>query len=233
MSESLLSREVALRIGLAARELPEPDAGGLLRVIEELVGLPPSAGQLESLKIKDLASAAEGIFAEIEPEILKRVIARLRGEGGYAEQLPEPEPPLSGVSGDAVVRVACASNQGEMLDGHFGSCKRFLIYELAAGQYRLAELRDAGSAPEDQDKNDFRARLISDCQVLMVNSIGGPAAAKVIRANVHPVKKPEVGPAREEVARLAEVVGRQPPPWLAKVLGIDPEERIRISGSEA
>jgi hypothetical protein len=52
-----------------------------------------------------------------------------------------------------------------------------------------------------------------------VQSIGGPAAAKVVRAGVHPVKKPQGGPAR---AVLAELQGRlnSPPPWLAQIMGV-------------
>jgi hypothetical protein len=30
------------------------------------------------------------------------------------------------------IRIACASNRGERLDGHFGSCARFLIYQVSA-----------------------------------------------------------------------------------------------------
>ena len=49
--------------------------------------------------------------------------------------------------------------------------------------------------------------------------IGGPAAAKVVRAGIHPVKIPAAGSARETLARLQETL-RLPPPWLAKVMGV-------------
>ena len=39
------------------------------------------------------------------------------------------------------VRVACASNQGEPLDGHFGSARRFLIYPVSAEENCLTDLR--------------------------------------------------------------------------------------------
>ena len=54
---------------------------------------------------------------------------------------------------------------------------------------------------------------------MYVQSIGGPAAAKVVRAGVHPVKKPTGGPAREI---LTELQGRlsSPPPWLAQIMGV-------------
>jgi hypothetical protein len=46
-----------------------------------------------------------------------------------------------------------------------------------------------------EDKNLWRARLIGDCHVCYVVSIGGPAAAKVIRADIYPIKVPDGGPA--------------------------------------
>ena len=70
---------------------------------------------------------------------------------------------------------------------------------------------------------------IKDCQLLFIASIGGPAAAKVVRAGLHPLKKPDAGPAREEIAALQHVIGADAPPWLAKAMGQDPEQRIRFA----
>ncbi|WIM06082.1 MAG: NifB/NifX family molybdenum-iron cluster-binding protein [Candidatus Nitricoxidivorans perseverans] len=114
------------------------------------------------------------------------------------------------------ILAACASNEGEMLDGHFGSCERFLIYEVGAEESRLVAVRPA---PGD-DGTSARVRLVADCQVVFLQSIGGPAAAKVVRAGVHPVKVPKIGPAAETLARLRESL-KSPPPWLAKAMGVE------------
>jgi hypothetical protein len=92
----------------------------------------------------------------------------------------------------------------------------------------LIELRDIDEARTD-DKNAHRASLIDDCQILFVASIGGPAAAKVIRAGVHPIKKPQAGAAREEVHLLQKVIGKDASPWLAKTMGQSAQERIRFA----
>jgi hypothetical protein len=92
----------------------------------------------------------------------------------------------------------------------------------------LVGIRSTKGSDEADDKNAFRASLINDCQILFVGSIGGPAAAKVVRADVHPIKKPQVVPARDEIASLQTVIGDDAPPWLAKVMGQAPEERIRF-----
>jgi nitrogen fixation protein NifX len=131
------------------------------------------------------------------------------------------------------IRVACASNQGAMLDGHFGSCRRFLVYQVSASEHRLIAFRNIDDSAAGSDKNAYRASLIDDCQLLFVGSIGGPAAAKVVRAGVHPIKKPQAGPAHEEILALRSAIGKDAPPWLAKVMGQTPEERIRFEQDEA
>ena len=62
---------------------------------------------------------------------------------------------------------------------------------------------------------------------MYVQSIGGPAAAKVIRAGIYPIKEPEGGNATEVLSKLQSVMGTAPPPWLAKILGVPADERVR------
>ncbi|MEI6415764.1 MAG: NifB/NifX family molybdenum-iron cluster-binding protein [Pseudomonadota bacterium] len=118
------------------------------------------------------------------------------------------------------VRVAMASNSGENLDGHFGTCERFLIYQVSPTALRLLALRPTLEADAAKDRNAARAELIQDCQLVYVQSIGGPAAAKVVRAGVHPIKLPAGGAARETLTRLQASL-RYPPPWLARVMGVE------------
>jgi nitrogen fixation protein NifX len=117
------------------------------------------------------------------------------------------------------LRVAFAANRGENLDGHFGSCERFLIYQVGAEAIKLIAVRSTVEADAEEDKNAARSALINDCQIVYVQSIGGPAAAKVVRADIHPIKKPAGGKAREV---LVELQGRlaSPPPWLAQIMGV-------------
>ena len=114
------------------------------------------------------------------------------------------------------------------LNGHFGSCIRFLIYQLSRDTYRLIDIRSTIEADSSDDKNLFRANLIKDCHVLFVQSIGGPAAAKVIRADVYPIKVPEGAEAQDKLEEFQKVFDA-PPPWLAKALGRSAEERKRFN----
>ena len=45
---------------------------------------------------------------------------------------------------------------------------------------------------------------IKDCHLVYVQSIGGPAAAKVVRAGAHPVKIAKAAPARDILAQLQQ-----------------------------
>ncbi|WP_058554364.1 dinitrogenase iron-molybdenum cofactor biosynthesis protein [Thiohalocapsa sp. ML1] len=228
MTDQAISDDMALRIGLAARALPDTDPARLLRVLVDAVGLPPTAAKLDELSVKQLKSAADGELAEVDAHSLKAALAFLKGQGADVAPPPDLEAPLGDAEAKGSILVACASNGGELLDGHFGSCRRFLIYQVAAGAYRLIDVRAIEDSVATDDKNADRAALIRDCQVLFVASIGGPAAAKVVKLDIHPIKYPQGGNARERMAALAEQLADKPPPWLAKVMGQSNEERIRF-----
>src|SRR5208282_4415768 len=111
------------------------------------------------------------------------------------------------------VRVAVASNRGEELNGHFGSASFYLVYQVSAEEIRLLDVRSAADADASEDKNAFRVNLIRDCRVLYIVSIGGPASAKVIKADIHLIPKPDGGSAREILRDLQRVIAASPPPW--------------------
>lgn len=224
MSQSM-TREAALRIGLAARELEIPTLTKFVTALADHIGLPLTESKLGTLTVADLDRILIGEQANecpshgVERETLKRAVRLLWGEGVVGSELPSVDTYLEGEMPGSI-RVACASDHGETIDGHFGSCERFLIYQVAPTELRLIALRPTLEADHDEDdRNAARARLISDCQVLYIQSIGGPAAAKVVRAGIHPVKIPAAAPARTTLARLQETL-HHPPPWLAKVMGV-------------
>lgn len=223
-----ISREMALRLGLAARALPDTDVPRLLRALSDLVGLPPTKKKLEKLTVKAFRAAADGEFNDVDTEVLKEAVAILKGESELNQDpLPDVTPYADGDMPGSI-RVACASNKGEQLDGHFGSCRYFLVYQVSADEVRLIDIRQAKDSEAEDDKNAYRADLVSDCQVLYVMSVGGPAAAKIVKAGIHPIKFPQGGSAREQVEKLATILAGSPPPWLSKVMGQEPEERVRF-----
>lgn len=216
-----ITREAALRIALAAIELKVAPRE-LTLALGEKFELPLTEAKLATCSVEILREAMDGDggICVAEKEDLKRAVRLLWGEEVAGSDLPTKAAYADGDMPGSI-RLACASNGGELLDGHFGSCERFLIYQVSATEARLIDLRPTLETDYAEDKNLARAELIADCDVLYVQSIGGPAAAKVIRANVHPVKIPVTGPAQESVARLQKSLS-SPPPWLARVMGISP-----------
>tara|TARA_R110001583_G_scaffold194797_1_gene367049 strand:+ start:13201 stop:13614 length:414 start_codon:yes stop_codon:yes gene_type:complete len=115
-------------------------------------------------------------------------------------------------------KIAIATNSGERIDGHFGSCETFAIYQFDADTIEHLETR-AAIEVEGVEKNGVRAEQISDCHLIYVASIGGPAAAKVIKFGLYPLKTKEPITITDALQRLQQVIEGNPPPWMAKLMG--------------
>lgn len=220
----IASREAALRIALAARALNGLDVRALVGALIAKLQSPLTEAKLGTLTVEDLRQILAGDFAEqgchvgVDDDGLKNAIRLLWGQGVENSDFPAVDPYIEGEMPGSL-RIAVAANRGENLDGHFGSCERFLVYQVSAENIKLIAVRSTIETDSAEDKNAARSALINDCQIVYVQSIGGPAAAKVVRADIHPIKKPEGGRAREV---LIELQGRlnSPPPWLAQIMGV-------------
>lgn len=231
-----MNRETALRIALAARAMPGVSVGRLLEVLHEKVPGELTETSLQSVTVTDIKTGLANVDGEEEGDELgiqlpgiKDAVRILWGEGD-SEHLPVAVP--LDVMPAHSIRVAIASNNGEQLDGHFGSCLRFLVYQVNADSCQLVDVRSTLDAEFAEDRNSWRTELIKDCQVLYVVSIGGPAAAKVIKFGLYPIKKNQGAAAADILAQLQQVMRQSPPPWLAKLLGASAEQRVRFERSE-
>lgn len=219
-----VSNDIALRIGLAARRL-SVSARELIDLLRGAVGDLLDEDALQKVTVAHLRAGIgqtfdvdgdeDGERETVDTNRLKEVVRILWGvpDGDEADPVAEEATPLA-----ASIRVAVASNTGENLDGHFGSCLQYLVYQVSPDTLRLIDVRSTAEADSSDDRNRFRVNLIRDCRVLYVVSIGGPASAKVIRADIHIVPTPDGGPAREVLRSLQDVMSRTPPPWLKKAM---------------
>lgn len=243
MTTQTLSNEVAYRIALASKTLPDTSPGDLIEALhnclaevmedntvlnEDLLGkitvtnLKTAMGQTYSLDGEE-----DGEGGTIPLPVLKDAVSILWGEiTEVPSHLPTVDPYNEGDMPNSV-RIAVASNTDEKLDGHFGSCLRYLIYQLSEEEIRLVDIRSAEEASQSDDRNGFRVNLIKDCQVVYLVSVGGPAAAKVIKAGLYPMKVLEGGESREILGKLQGVMRTSPPPWLAKILGTSARDRVK------
>lgn len=232
-SAAPITREAALRIALAGRAMPGISLPQLIDVLQNRIGKDEiDADDLRTVTVTDLKTAFASADGEedgedigIGLEAMKLAVRILWGDT-EGENLPPVLPYVDGEMPGSV-RVALASDSGEALNGHFGSCMRYLVYQVSAQETRLVGVRDALEADFAEDKNGFRVQLISDCHVLYVVSVGGPAAAKVIKGGIYPIKRIEGGAATEVLAEFQQMMTQSPPPWLAKILGVDAGQRLK------
>ena len=211
-------KDVAERIGLAVRSLPGVEIAYLVDKLIARLGAPVTVEKLTAIKVGELKKMVENLRDAPQDDEIRQAARYLWGETGGQDVLPQVQPYADGQMPESV-RVAVASNTAENLDGHFGSARRFLVYQVSTQEARLIDIRDPLACEDAEDPNVARATLLADCQVLYVHSMGGPAAAKVIRAGIHPVKFPQGGPASAAIVRLQESL-KSPPPWLARVMGV-------------
>lgn len=232
-----ISNEVALRIALAARVLPEISIAELIGALQEHLGEVLDEAALSRITVTNLKTFFGQTYDTDGEEVgedattgdiaaLKEAVRILWGTKDEDEALPVVEAYQADDMPHSV-RIAVASNHREQLDAHFGSCARYLIYQLSATDLKLIDIRSALEAELAEDRNRFRVNLIQDCHILYVVSIGGPAAAKVIQAGIYPMKVLEGGNARMILANFQNVIATAPPPWVAKILGVAASNRVK------
>ena len=138
--------------------------------------------------------------------------------------MPEaPEKPL---------RIAIATKDMASLNAHFGSARTFAIYDVTATTATFVEVigfddvaDETGQHSGIDDRITPKVEALTGCALLFVLAIGGPAAAKVVRADIHPVKLKAPEPIADVIARVQGMLAGSPPPWLRRILGRESDRR--------
>lgn len=227
-----LESSIALRIALAAKVLPDISVGQLVDVLHELLSSPLNDKKLKKITTSTLKEGIKSMDDELElsNSQLESAVQHLWAEEASTESMPVIKPYVDGDMPNSL-RIAVASNNAELLNGHFGSCIRFLVYQLSKDEIRLIDIRSTAKADMAEDSNLFRAKLIEDCHIIFLQSVGGPAAVKVIRADIYPIKVPITMDAMDKLIEFQAVLDA-PPPWVAKILGVSAENRKRFEYAE-
>lgn len=124
------------------------------------------------------------------------------------------------------LRVAIATQDMKNLNAHFGSARRLAIYDVTPRDWAFVETvsfddvsDQSGSHRTDgDDKIAVKVEGLASCHLLFCLAIGGPSAAKVVAAGVHPVKMAAAQPIEAVLERTRDMLAGSPPPWLRKVL---------------
>lgn len=122
------------------------------------------------------------------------------------------------------LRVAVASQDGKMMNAHFGSARRFVVFEVTPTHSRFLETISfeavTAESGEHKEDNPLGAKIdaLRGCHLLFVQAIGASAAQKVVRAQINPVKLAEPEPIDHVIAKVQQLIHGTPPPWLRRAI---------------
>lgn len=226
-----LTKEVALRIGLAAKAFKCIEPKALVKILLKIMGEPITEAKLQKLRARRLLNTAEEQLESVSRADFERGFAFLKGRG--VQQVLNPAPVFpAGVFCEikGSLRVACASDSGENIDAGFSQCKRFLIYQVSENYARLIDIREPSQPNQKEERYRLRANLLKDCALLYTTSIGAMAAAKAVKVGLHPIRLTAAQLAPNEMSRLQQVLAQDnPPPWLCKAMG-KPTLGVKLHG---
>ncbi|WP_331375761.1 nitrogen fixation protein NifX [Sinorhizobium chiapasense] len=124
------------------------------------------------------------------------------------------------------LRVAIATQDMKSLNAHFGSAKRFAVYDVTSDDWNFVEAVAFEDVSDESGKHRIdgddritpKVEALKGCHLLFCLAIGGPSAAKVISAKIHPIKVPQPQSIEDVLSRIRTMLRTAPPPWLRKVL---------------
>jgi len=127
---------------------------------------------------------------------------------------------------EPAIRVAIATQDMKNLNAHFGSAKKFAIYDVTRTGWNLIETVAFDTVSDEQgthaaggeDRIAPKVAALAGCHLLFCLAIGGPSAAKVVSAKIHPIKVAAVQSLETVLERTRVMLNGTPPPWLRKVL---------------
>jgi nitrogen fixation protein NifX len=120
------------------------------------------------------------------------------------------------------MKVAFTSSDGTLVDRHFGASEAFYLWEVGPQSAQCLGRLDAPADRGDQeDRIVARATALAGCTMVCTTQIGGPAAAKLVARQIHPLTTAAASPVAAVVERLQGVLRGCPPPWLRKATNQD------------
>jgi nitrogen fixation protein NifX len=128
------------------------------------------------------------------------------------------------------MKVAFATTDGVAVDEHFGRAGKFAVYDISDNGSSFMEFRKFSDGI-DKSVTDTReggglhdsavqAKVdrLADCKLVYLTEIGGPAAARLVKKGIMPMKVKEPIMIEQALAQLREMIAKTPPPWLRKAM---------------
>ncbi len=130
---------------------------------------------------------------------------------------------------DNAIKVAFATKDMQTINAHFGGAKEFVVYKVSKDGFLMSEVIQTDTSDIDSDdKTDFKVRALAGINIMYCESIGGTAAAKVIRAGINPMKVQEARAIEDVLKELVAMINGNPPPWVKKIMNIQTENDPRL-----
>lgn len=138
------------------------------------------------------------------------------------------------------LRIAIATQDMKALNAHFGSAKKFAIYDVTPLESRFVEAVEFGTVSDESGRHKIegddrigpKVDALRGCNLLFCLAIGGPSAVKVVNARIHPVKLPAPEPIETVIAKVQTMMTGNPPPWLRKVMMAQQERSMDFLDEE-
>jgi nitrogen fixation protein NifX len=120
------------------------------------------------------------------------------------------------------MKIAFTTNDKLHINSHFGSARKIDVYDVDREGYKFVEtLYFDGNLNEDgnEDKLLPKIEALHDCTIVYVSTIGGSAAARLIKQKITPIKaRSEEQEVADVLNELVKTLNGNPPPWLRKAL---------------
>ncbi|BCS55054.1 NifB/NifX family molybdenum-iron cluster-binding protein [Geobacter sp. SVR] len=120
------------------------------------------------------------------------------------------------------MKVAFTTSTGTTIDGNFRTSNSFSVWDIGSDEsYYVTSVNIRAEAGSEDDRIATRVEALRECAVVFAAQINGPAAAKLIARNIHPVRTKGPMGVEEVIGRLQEVLREKPAPWMRKAQAAD------------
>ena len=144
------------------------------------------------------------------------------------------------VENRAALKLAFASSDRKTVNQHFGAAQAFVVYEVRASDFQLAEVVEFSGQSTVRDgheaKLEAKIRLLEGCSAVYCNAVGASAIRQLLAAGIQPLKVDEGSGVEEQVELLQQAWVVQPPVWLQRSLrqvqGADEDQRFAAMARE-
>ncbi len=119
-----------------------------------------------------------------------------------------------------VLLVAFASQEGDIVDQHFGSAQAFFLYAITAEKAELIAHQGFGYEKKDGNEDKLKPKLtwLVGADVVYCGSVGGSATRQLVSLGINPVQVTG-GPDLEEIIEdLQKQLQGEPEGWLLNII---------------